>query len=64
MLNPSGGSLGTGYLIEASGLHRVLECVLQLRGTAGASQVKAERAFALSWRGYPTGTGAAAVLSA
>ncbi|HXW37377.1 MAG TPA: hypothetical protein VEJ36_05700 [Nitrososphaerales archaeon] len=63
-LNPSGGSLGTGYLIEASGLHRVLECVLQLRGTAGASQVKAERALALSWRGYPTGTGAAAVLSA
>jgi len=63
-LNPSGGSLGTGYLIEATGSHRVLECVLQLRGTAGPNQVRGARnAVALSWRGSPTGTGAAAVLS-
>ncbi len=63
-VNRSGGSLGTGYLIEASGSHRVLECVLQLRGTAGPNQIKgAETAMAMSWRGNPTGTGAAAVLS-
>ncbi len=63
-LNPSGGSLGTGYLIEATGLHRVLECVLQLRGTAGANQVRgAKTALALSWRGHPTASGAAVALS-
>jgi len=63
-LNPSGGSLGCGYFIEASGLHRVLECVLQLRGEAGGNQIKGpRRALALSWRGNPTGTGAALALS-
>jgi len=63
-LNPSGGSLGVGYLIEATGLHKILECVLQLRGEAGKNQVKrAKRAAVVSWRGNPTATGAAAVLS-
>ncbi|MDV3277338.1 MAG: hypothetical protein LYZ69_02585 [Nitrososphaerales archaeon] len=63
-LNRSGGSLGVGHFIEATGLHRVLECVLQLRGQAGGTQVKkAEKALALSWRGNPTATGAVAVLS-
>jgi len=63
-LNPSGGSLGTGYLIEANGFHKVLECVLQMRGHAGGNQVKRPRtALALSWRGYPTATGAVAILS-
>jgi acetyl-CoA C-acetyltransferase len=63
-LNPSGGSLGTGYVLEAAGSLRVLECVLQLRGTAGTNQVRgAESALALSWRGIPTSTGAAAALS-
>ncbi len=63
-LNPSGGSIGSGYMIEATGSARVLECVLQLRGEAGGNQVKgAKRAAALSWRGNPTSTGAAAVLS-
>ncbi len=62
--NPSGGSLGTGYLIEATGSHKVLECVLQLRGEAGGVQVKRpETALALSWRGNPTATGAAIALS-
>lgn len=64
-LNPSGGSLGAGYMIEAMGSYRALECVLQLRGTAGPNQVKgAKNALALSWRGNPTGTGAALALSA
>ncbi|MGD0318821.1 MAG: hypothetical protein ABSB56_03900 [Nitrososphaerales archaeon] len=63
-LNPSGGSLGTGYLIEANGSHKVLECVLQMRGQAGGNQVKrAKKALAVSWRGNPTATGAAIALS-
>ena len=63
-LNRSGGSIGAGYFIEATGSFRVLECALQLRGEAGGVQVKgAERALALSWRGNPTATGAVAVLS-
>jgi acetyl-CoA C-acetyltransferase len=64
VVNVSGGSLGVGHFIEATGLHRVLECVLQLRGLAGRAQVKgARRALALSWRGNPTATGAVAILS-
>ncbi len=63
-LNPSGGSLGVGNLLEASAMHRLLECVLQLRGEAGAIQVKrAERALVQSWRGVPTATGGVAILS-
>lgn len=63
-LNPSGGSIGVGHFIEATGSHRVLECILQLRGEAGRNQVKrAGRAVALSWRGNPTASGAAVVLS-
>jgi acetyl-CoA C-acetyltransferase len=65
-LNPSGGSLGAGNLLEATAAHRVLECVLQLRGRAGENQLKRrklERALALSWRGNPTATGAVALLS-
>ncbi|HZD12045.1 MAG TPA: hypothetical protein VE177_00800, partial [Candidatus Binatus sp.] len=34
-VNASGGSLGVGHLIEATGLHKILETVLQLRGEAG-----------------------------
>ncbi len=63
-VNPSGGSLGTGHLIEATGSHRVLECALQLRGRAGGNQRgKPGTALALSWRGNPTATGAAIALS-
>ncbi|MGD0637769.1 MAG: hypothetical protein ABSA72_07000 [Nitrososphaerales archaeon] len=63
-LNPSGGSLGVGNLLEASAMHRILECVLQLRGDAGHIQVKgASRAMVQSWRGVPTATGGVAVLS-
>ena len=63
-VNPSGGSLGTGYLIEATGSHKVLESVLQLRGEAGGNQLDGpETALALSWRGNPTATGAAMAMS-
>jgi acetyl-CoA C-acetyltransferase len=63
-VNASGGSLGVGQLFEASGAQRVAEVVAQLRGQAGARQVKVARTgLAQSWRGVPTATGAVAVLS-
>ena len=62
-VNTSGGSLGVGHLIEATGLHKMLEAVLQLRGEAGRLQIpKARKALVQSWRGIPTGSGAVAVL--
>ncbi len=63
--NPSGGSLGVGNLLEASGLFRVMEVVRQLQGRAGEHQVDdATLGVAQSWRGIPTATGAVAVLEA
>lgn len=63
-VNPSGGCLGQGNLLEASGLYRVCEIVAQLRGEAGARQVDgAKTALAASWRGVPTTTGAVAMFS-
>jgi acetyl-CoA C-acetyltransferase len=63
-LNPSGGSLAVGNLLEASALHRLYEAVLQLRGDAGRRQVKGARsALVQSWRGVPTATGGVAILS-
>lgn len=62
-VNASGGSLGCGNVIEASGLHRVAEVALQLRGHAGPNQLDGVRTgLAASWRGVPTATGAVAVL--
>ncbi|HEV8595123.1 MAG TPA: acetyl-CoA acetyltransferase [Thermoplasmata archaeon] len=62
-VNPSGGSLGCGNVIEASGLHRVAEVALQLRGEAGRNQADSPAVgLAASWRGIPTATGAVAVL--
>jgi acetyl-CoA C-acetyltransferase len=64
-LNPSGGALAVGNLLDASSLHRVYEVVLQLRGEAGGRQVKgAKLGLVQSWRGVPTATGGAAILSA
>jgi acetyl-CoA C-acetyltransferase len=60
--NTSGGSLGVGNCLEATGLQRSLEIVTQLRGHAGKRQVAgAEAGIAQSWRGIPTGTGAVAI---
>ena len=62
-VNPSGGLLGVGYSLEASGLQKVLEVVLQLRGEAGKRQVpNAETGLAQVWRGVPTASGAVAIL--
>jgi acetyl-CoA C-acetyltransferase len=64
VVNPSGGSLALGNLIEASAMHRLYEVVLQLRGDGGRRQVKrARRALVQSWRGVPTATGGVAILS-
>lgn len=63
-VNPSGGSLGVGHMLDATGLMRTLEAVFQLRGEAGAHQVEgAEVALVQSWRGVPTTSGAVAILS-
>lgn len=63
-VNLSGGSLGMGQALEASGLYRVVELVLQLRGQAGARQRPSpKRGLAQSWRGVPTTSAAVAILS-
>ncbi len=63
-INPSGGSLGMGYFVEASGLVRAYESVLQLRGDAGKIQLpKAAKCVVQSWRGIPTQSGVTAVFS-
>ena len=63
-VNVSGGSLGMGNLLDATGLTRGLEAVLQLRGEAGARQLEdVEIGLVQSWRGVPTTSGAVAILS-
>lgn len=63
-INPSGGSLGCGHVLDATGLFRLGEAVEQLRGLAGRRQVKgATRAVVQSWRGVPTTAGAVLLLS-
>ncbi|HEY4691283.1 MAG TPA: acetyl-CoA acetyltransferase [Anaerolineae bacterium] len=63
-VNPSGGSLGCGSLLDATGLARALEVILQLRGEAGARQLpQADIGLAFAWRGLPTTSGVAAVFS-
>lgn len=62
-VNVSGGSLGLGNLLDANGLARALEIVLQLRGTAGPRQLdEINIGLAQSWRGVPTASGAVAIL--
>ena len=63
-VNISGGSQGGGNLLDATGLARALEVVIQLRGEAGPRQLQnIEVGLAQSWRGVPTTSGAVAVLS-
>jgi acetyl-CoA C-acetyltransferase len=62
--NVSGGALGVGLTLEASGLYRIVELVLQLRGHAGPRQVgNVTVGLAQSWRGVPTTSGAVVILS-
>jgi len=63
-VNVSGGSLGVGRLDEATGLQKVLEIVLQLRGEAGKRQLpNVKVGLAQSWRGIPANSGAVIILS-
>lgn len=63
-VNVSGGSQGVGDLLDATGLARALEVVLQLRGQAGPRQLKdVQIGLAQSWRGVPTASGAVVILS-
>ena len=61
-VNTSGGLLGVGNTLEASGLQKGLEVVLQLRKDAGGRQLPdVECGLAQSWRGVPTTSGAVAI---
>jgi len=61
-VNASGGLLGIGHALEASGLQKALEVVLQLRGEARGRQLcEAETGLAQMWRGVPTATGAVVI---
>lgn len=61
-VNPSGGSLGCGNLLEGDGLKKAMEVVLQLRGEAGKNQIlDVEKGLAQIWRGIPTATGAVVI---
>ncbi len=63
-VNVSGGDLGVGHLFEAAGAQKLMEIVLQLRGTAGSRQVEgAHTGLAQAWRGEPTTSAAVAILS-
>lgn len=62
-VNVSGGSLGCGNMLEATGLYRAVEAIIQLRGEAGRRQVhNPKTALVQSWRGIPTTTGAVVIL--
>jgi acetyl-CoA C-acetyltransferase len=63
-VNVSGGSLGCGHLLDASGLRAVVDIVVQLRGEAGPRQLPdVDTGLAFGWRGIPATSGAAVVLS-
>ncbi len=63
-VNVSGGSLGMGNLLDANGLARAFEIVLQLRGEAGVRQVEdVNIGLAQSWRGVPSTSGAVLILA-
>jgi acetyl-CoA C-acetyltransferase len=63
-VNVSGGSLGMGNFLDATGLVRALQVVLQLRGIAGGHQLnRVNVGLAQSWRGVPTTSGAVVILA-
>ena len=62
-VNVSGGSLGVGHLLDATGLACTLEALLQLRGEAGPRQLEGEVGLVQSWRGVPTTSGAVLILA-
>lgn len=61
--NASGGSQSIGVLLEATGGARLLEAYLQLLGAAEYPSGDVSRMLVASWRGPPTYTSMAVVLS-
>jgi len=61
-VNPSGGSLSMGELLETNGLVRLAEAVLRLRGRCSGPPRTAEKAVVQNWRGLPTASGSVIVL--
>jgi acetyl-CoA C-acetyltransferase len=60
--NVSGGSLGIGNCLEATGLQKSLDIITQLRGHAGKQQVDDPLVgLAQAWRGIPSASGAVAI---
>lgn len=63
-VNPSGGSLGIGSLLDANGFVKVVHAALQLRSEAGGMQLPfVHTALVQSWRGIPTTSSAVVILS-
>ncbi len=62
IVNPKGGSLGGGDLLEANGGARFFEAVAQLRGEVKARPTDAGRVLVHGWRGLPTDSCAVAIL--
>lgn len=64
-VNPDGGSMGMGDLLEANGGARLYDAVQQLRGEAGGHQIPGAKKIAVQgWRGLPTDSCAVVVLDA
>ena len=64
-VNPDGGSLGCGDLLEVNGGARLYDAVLQVRGEAGVHQVQdVENVLVHGWRGLPTDSCAVVILDA
>ena len=45
-MNPSGGLIGAGHPVGATGVRMALDCFKQVTGTAGEYQVEGARTFA------------------
>jgi acetyl-CoA C-acetyltransferase len=63
-VNPSGGLIGGGHPVGATGVRMVLDAAKQVRGTAGATQVEGARVFATLNIGGSTTTTVSFVVAA
>jgi len=64
-VNPDGGALACGDLLEATGGARLYDAICQLREEAGSHQIPdASRVLVQGWRGLPTDSCAVVVLEA
>jgi len=63
-INPSGGLIGTGHPVGATGVRMMLDCTKQVTGTAGDYQVEGANRFAMLNIGGSTTTVASFVVGA